>query len=202
MVNPLRERQFRNSRKGFAGLLALAGSASAITITLTSGSPTATDTSTGIILSLATFQTAGTGVIDPFLRLQNTPAESGFNSSGPPQGDAKNGPFTHDLLFSTLQQRLVGSTLYYQFSVDINQTQNNPPNTITLDRFDLYTGNNANITSLAGLTLRVSLGDDYVVPTQNAGSGAGDLFIYVPISYFPANPGTYLTLNASFSDAN
>src|SRR4051812_20368560 len=44
-----------------------------------------TQTEQGAILSSTSFQTAGTGVIDPFLRVQANGSETGFNSSGAPQ---------------------------------------------------------------------------------------------------------------------
>src|SRR4051812_38039006 len=41
-----------------------------------------TQTEQGAVLSSTSFQTAGTGVIDPFLRVQANGSETGFNSSG------------------------------------------------------------------------------------------------------------------------
>src|SRR5260370_41101136 len=48
-------------------------------------------------------QPTGTGVIQPFLRLENSPVEQGYNTSGGTPFDDKAGPWTHDLTFGDLQ---------------------------------------------------------------------------------------------------
>src|SRR5438128_3887736 len=48
-------------------------------------------------------QPTGTGVIQPFLRVENTPIEQGYNTSGGTPFDDKAGPWTHDLTFGDLQ---------------------------------------------------------------------------------------------------
>src|SRR5437764_15186882 len=48
-------------------------------------------------------QPTGTGVIQPFLRLENTPIEQGYNTSaGTPFADTA-GPCTHQLIFGDIQ---------------------------------------------------------------------------------------------------
>src|SRR5207249_10928879 len=48
-------------------------------------------------------QPTGTGVIQTFLRLENTPIEQGYNTSGGTPFDDKAGPWTHNLTFDDLQ---------------------------------------------------------------------------------------------------
>src|SRR2546423_6112137 len=48
-------------------------------------------------------QPTGTGVIQPFLRVENTPVEQGYNTSGGTPFDDKTGPWTHNLTFGDLK---------------------------------------------------------------------------------------------------
>src|SRR2546423_38825 len=66
-----------------------------------------TGTITGIPGGTARFdfmtqQPTGTGVIKPFLRVQNTPTEQGYNTSGGTPFDDKSGPWTHNIQVSDL----------------------------------------------------------------------------------------------------
>ena len=61
-------------------------------------------------------QPTGTGVIQPFLRLENSPVEQGYNTSGGTPFDDKAGPWTHDLTFGDLQntQVTLGGASYFK----------------------------------------------------------------------------------------
>src|SRR5436189_1886215 len=66
-----------------------------------------TGTITGVPGGTARFdfmtqQPTGTGVIKPFLRVQNTPTEQGYNTSGGAPFDDKPGPWTHNIQVSDL----------------------------------------------------------------------------------------------------
>src|SRR5919201_5392012 len=63
-----------------------------------------------------TQQPTGTGVIQPFLRVENTPVEQGYNTSGGTPFDDKAGPWTHDLTFGALQNTEVtlGGVSYFK----------------------------------------------------------------------------------------
>jgi len=52
-------------------------------------------------------QPTGTGVIQPFLRIENTPTEQGYNTSGGTPFDDKAGRWTHDLTLGELQNTQV-----------------------------------------------------------------------------------------------
>src|SRR5438309_10841959 len=52
-------------------------------------------------------QPTGTGVIQPFLRVENTPIEQGYNTSGGTPFNDTAGPWKHDLPFSDLQHTQV-----------------------------------------------------------------------------------------------
>src|SRR5579862_10025613 len=91
-----------------AALLAagLVATAKAGTIDLTTAGAVSTDASTGVIFAQTDIQPTGTGVIDPFLRLQNNGIETGVNTSldtpNQPIMDDKPGLWTHDLTIGSL----------------------------------------------------------------------------------------------------
>jgi len=68
-------------------------------------------------------QPTGTGVIQPFLRLENTPIEQGYNTSGGTPFDDKAGPWTHNLTFGDLQNTEVtlGGASYFKLLLDVNE---------------------------------------------------------------------------------
>src|SRR6266481_2606381 len=68
-------------------------------------------------------QPTGTGVIQPFLRVQADPAEQGYNTSGGTPFDDKAGPWTHNLTFADLMTTAVtiGGQNYFKLMVDINE---------------------------------------------------------------------------------
>lgn len=189
--------------------------AKAATIALGTGTYTS---STGVIFSFSDQQPTGTGVIDPFLRLQNTPNESGINTSlnfpGQPAGvplDDKDSPnYTHDLNISTLQQipgsQITGadaSLSYYKFLCDVNQLSASPLlnfNVINLlvtskitdvSTFNSTFGISGNSFVPVGLDALggVTLQVDY---SLNHGSGSGDFYMYVPVDKIGSSGYLYL----------
>ena len=68
-------------------------------------------------------QPTGTGVIQPFLRLENSPVEQGYNTSGGTPFDDKAGLWTHDLTFGDLQntQVTLGGASYFKLLLDVNE---------------------------------------------------------------------------------
>src|SRR5437763_126596 len=64
----------------------------------------------------ATTQPTGTGVIQSFLRVQNSPAEQGYNTSGGTPFDDKPGIFTHNIQVSDLQATAIdiAGVIYYR----------------------------------------------------------------------------------------
>src|SRR5262249_45298840 len=138
-------------------------------------------------------QPTGTGVIDPFLRVQNDPNEQGYNTSGGTPFDDKAGIWTHDIQFSDLQSTkvTVNGTAYYQLLLDINEPGGSK-SFISLDKLQFYSSNigSQTTTDLSQLgTLRWSLDDQedsYVLldAARNSGSGSGDMYAYIPAAAF------------------
>ncbi|HSH38960.1 MAG TPA: hypothetical protein VK993_09255 [Chthoniobacterales bacterium] len=161
-------------------------------------------------------QPTGTGVIDPFLRIQgtgNAGEEQGYNTSGRPTAfDEKTDPnFTRNITFSDLQSTTttLNGITYFQILLDVNEP-NGSKSLITLDSLQLYTSaqgsqTTSNVSSLG--TLRYDLdagGDNSVIidASRNSGSGSGDIYIYIPTANFAGtSPSDFVYLYAAFGQA-
>ncbi len=138
-------------------------------------------------------QPTGTGVLDPFVRIQANVTEQGYNTSGGTPFDDKAGIWTHDIQFSDLQSTevMLGGTAYFQIQLDVNEPGGDK-SLISLDRLEFYTSavGSSTTTNVASLgTLRWSLdglSNSYVLldAARNNGSGSGDMFAYIPVSAF------------------
>jgi hypothetical protein len=183
-------------------VVGMGGMAQAVTITDLTGLGSTT-TIDGVIFSQGSVQPAGTGYINPFLRVQATPEEEGINSDGPLTMDEKAGIFTHSLLLSDLVATQNGG--YYEFMLDINETT--PSALLSLDELQFFTsigasplgGDSYNATSntLTGGSLVWTLDsgtDKSVLLTYGwaSGSGQSDYWVYVPTSLFTGADYVYL----------
>jgi hypothetical protein len=153
-------------------------------------------------------QPTGTGLIQPFLRVQANSTEQGYNTSGGIVFDDKAGPWTHDLQVSDLKLVQIGRISYYEFLLDINEPGGNK-SFLSLDRLEFYTSDipsqtTDDVTSLG--TLRWSLDfreDSYILldASRNHGSGSGDMYAYIPAANFAsALPTDYVYLYCRFGD--
>ena len=96
-------------------------------------------------------QPAGTGVFNPFLRVQvtgsGTPkeaSEQGYNSSAAANGIFDNKTpvnWTHDVKFADLTVVTKNNTAYYQFKLDINEPASSPNSLLSLDGLRLFSTN-------------------------------------------------------------
>src|SRR5262245_10237820 len=81
--------------------------------------------SQGALFSQASSQTTGTGVSDPFLRIQGTGTERGYNTEGQIEFDTKDQGghnWTHALPLNTMTPVTLNGIQYYQFLLDIDQS--------------------------------------------------------------------------------
>lgn len=196
-----------------AGLsLAVGSSAAAGTLDLTSGATAATCTKVvfggvtfcdfaGALWTTSNEQSTGTGVIDSFVRIQDNGNESGMNtSSSTLLEDEKAGTFTHDLLSSEVPVVTIQGQQYYEFLLDINQTNANP--LISLDGLALCTSSTGSRTDPGGTCAGTNFynldsgGNNTVLLNYNlnSGSGSGDLFVYIPVTSL----STYVYLWSAF----
>jgi hypothetical protein len=200
-----------------AGMFAVASLAQATVVDLINNdSGTITNQYGTAIFEFTQPQPTGTGYIDPFLRVQASPTEQGYNTSGATPSspfDDKAGIWTHDIQFSDLQSTTVtvNGTSYFKILVDLNEP-NGAKSTISLENIQFYTSATGSKTTedLSQLgTLRYSLdtagGDNTVTfdAARNHGSGSGDAFLYIPTSAFAgtnANDFVYMYVNFGNAD--
>ena len=183
-----------------AGTLVSAGIAQAAVVNL-SGDADESVTVNGAIFQTNDQHPTGTGVYDPFLTIQDTGWEQGYNSSTGNFDTKREPQWTHEIRFSDLAAHAttINGTVYFGFSVDINEP-NGAKSLISLDALRVYTSSTLQTsTSTDGNgffngslgTLRYDLGGNQVIyDDKDSGSGEGDINIYIPASFFA---GTQMT---------
>lgn len=203
------------------GMLALGASAAyafpPIDLTTLNSTYTGSD---GVVWNEIISVPTGTGVYDPFLRVQANGTEEGFNTNwgGPydpvgshqPPLDDKGGIWTHDVQVSQLIVTNVGGKDYYVFHLDINEPSGPSTNLLSLDELRLYTSGTSGFNSYAamtgGSTLRYDLDggaagdqDVYLNADLQQGSGHDDMEVLIPTSYFSgAKQSDFLYLYCKF----
>lgn len=148
-------------------------------------------------------QSTGTGVIDPFLRIQKNGSEIGVNSNGPYALDEKQGTFTHAIRVNEFGVTDLNGVQSVRFLLDINQTGQNP--LVSLDQLKVYVAPVATYNTVADLnsfaTQLYDLGVGnklYLDYSLEAGSGSGDMLAYLPYSLFSPHQAKYLYLVSEF----
>ena len=168
----------------------------------------------GAIWSQQITQPTGTGVYDPFLRLQGTGNQGfqqGFNTDASQVLDNKAGIWTHSIQLSDLQAVEVGGVQYYSFDLDINDPQGLQKSPISLDTFQLFTvAGNPAISSLSALQALGSLRYDmdasmdtsvFLDSALKPGSGTDDMNVLIPVTYFAGSqPADFLYLYSTFGE--
>ncbi len=199
-------------------ILALAaitlGAASAQALTLANivdlRTAASTGTANGALFSQLVTAPTGSGNMDPFLRLQNSPIEQAFNTDyrvgGQAPLDAKSDlTFTHSLTLGQLATVNQGGVDYYMFTLDIDEPNSGPLKYISLDQFKLYTADTGDLANLSTATLRWDMdgvGDATVYlngGNLSSGNGQADMQVLVPATAFAGvDPGKYLYLYSMF----
>lgn len=139
----------------------------------------------------------GTGVFDPFVRIQGKGIEQGYNTDGSPEFDTKGGKWTHSIQLSDIP--VINGKI--GFLLDINQSQGGGNRYLSLDSMKIYLADSGNIDSYAsGMgTLVYDLGNNWVKMDNtifNPGSGTGDIKVSMDMN--PAWSGKYLYLYSEF----
>jgi PEP-CTERM motif-containing protein len=170
----------------------------------TSGSSETTGIANGALFYQNVDQSSGTGFINPFLRIQDSPVEEGFNTDyrqngQAPLDDKSDLQFTHSLTLGSLKTVTVNNTSYYLFSLDIDEPNNGPKRYISLDEVKLYLASAPDLSDLSSATLKWDMdgaGDAVVYLDGGAlspGNGGDDMQMLVPTSFFAgADPNSYL----------
>lgn len=155
-------------------------------------------------------QPTGTGVIDPFVRIQADGNEQGYNTSGGTPFDEKAGIWTHDIQFSDLQAttETLNGIQYFKVLLDVNEPGGSK-SLISLDQLQFYSSavgsqTTTNVPSLGTLHWDLDgAGDTYILldGSRNHGSGSGDMYAYIPVSAFAGVASTdYIYMFSRFGD--
>jgi len=160
----------------------------------------------------------GTGLIDPFVRIQHDPTEEGYNTDGRPLPlwpHVHTDLHTHSLLLSSVPIVTISGINYREFLLDIGEPGGSAT-FLSLDKLQLFLKNTGTITgNLASLGVPLynldGSGDSYVKlrASLNPGNGKGDMFAYIPDSllntgdpyvYLYSQFGTNFSSNGSFEE--
>ena len=149
----------------------------------------------GALFEVGSIHPAGTGVFNPFLTIQNSPWEQGYNS-GTGNFDTKREPqWNHEIRFSDLQQTTINGTAYFGFAVDVNEPNGGNRAGISLNGLSLWTSatvqNSTSVDangffngSLGTLRYDLGAGNSVLYDDQHRGSGESDINIFIPVSLF------------------
>jgi hypothetical protein len=159
----------------------------------------------GAYFEVSSLHPAGTGVFDPFLTIQNSPWEQGYNSNTQ-NFDTKRVPqWNHEIRFSDLSVSTINGVDYYGFVVDVNEPNGGSQSGISLDGLRLFTSSTLQHSTSVDANgffngslgnLRYDLGANSVLyDDQHSGSGTADMSIYIPVSALAgSNPNDYVYL--------
>lgn len=140
----------------------------------------------------------GTGVFQPFVRIQGNGVEKGYNTDGAVEFETKSGLWTHSIKLEDIYV----SEGSLEFLLDINQYQGGEGEFLSLDVMEIYLSASPNLDYYSsGLgTLIYDLGDNWVKMNNTLfkpGSGTGDVRVLIPQN--PAwNTDFYLYLYSEF----
>ncbi len=144
---------------------------------------------------------AGTGVIDPFLRLQRNHLESGLNSDGPYQLDEFNP--THAIQVNAFGVTEYNGLQMIRFLLDINEVDSRP--LVSLDQLKVFVAPVGTYNTLALLndhaTPIYDMGADnkiYLDYSLEPGSGWSDMYMYLPYELLRDHRTEYLYLYCEF----
>jgi len=159
-----------------------------------------------------TLPSTGTGVFEPFVRLQAKDTQSGYNTdyanSGGVNYDTKTGTWTHSVLFGDLGTVDILGQSYFHFSLDANESDNKDNIFIDITEIKIFIGGSDLKTpenhsdsdptdgTLAGYSsvwnldnatngdVTINLSADICETSGNCGSGKGDLSMLLPTNLF------------------
>jgi hypothetical protein len=158
-------------------------------------------------------QPTGTGNLQPFVRIQMTGTERGYNTDARPvEFDTKDqNQWTHSLNVNDLASVDISGTSYFQFLLDINEIGNNEGKLLSLNDVKVYLGNAPDLTGFndgfGANSVKVydlDTGEDSTVELDyklNHGSGSGDMFLYIPTANF-VGPNEWVYLYSAFGNPN
>jgi len=165
----------------------------------------------------------GTGVYNPFLRVQDSPNEQGWNEDYANPGDvptnssAKSDPHTHSVLISDLATFTIDGITYYEFDLDLQENSSASGRLVSLNNvtiFDSLVSDPSDYGCTVGADTQVApacLGHmdwnmdggvaDYSVTLNSKlhpGNGTDNMTLFIPTSAFDSATGPWLIFSTQF----
>jgi uncharacterized repeat protein (TIGR01451 family) len=133
-------------------------------------------------------QSSGTGIFDPFVRLQGSPTEAGYNTDGTVEFQTKTGKWTKAILTSAIPivdcgGDLVGTDCWELF-VDINES--NTAKYVSLNEVEVWLTDDPELSGYptnfnSDATPVYDFSGEILIQDVNQGSGRGDLRYLIPV---------------------
>jgi uncharacterized repeat protein (TIGR01451 family) len=153
-------------------------------------------------------ESSGTGIFDPFVRLQGAPTERGYNTDGTVQFDTKVGKWTHAIkanaipIVSCVVDNIGTVGLCWELFVDINES--NTAKYISLNEVEIWFTDSATLSgypfTASATTFQVyDFTGEILIHDVNQGSGRGDLRYLVELASIDAwDSDTYFVLYSAW----
>lgn len=168
----------------------------------------------GAVFTQAFTQSTGTGVIDPFLRSQDDGINTGMNTDANNVYDNLASGFTSSIHVNEFGIVSLLGTDYVRFLLDINEVATQGQEFLILDSLKIVTAvSNPSYTNITDATNDPGANIYDMNPVAasgpngvrlnynlNPGSGAGDLFVYIPAISFAGTGNNYLYLYSQFGN--
>jgi len=180
----------------------------------------------GAVFGQSSLQPTGTGVFDPFVRIQQKGTEAGYNTDARPlqsgfQTKDEN-HWNHSLPLSNLVPVVYQGKTYYEFTLDINEEGSATKSLLSMQEFEVYLGNSPTLNNYqygsgfgsdAKLVYDLDAGIKGNKPVDARveldaklnppGSGVADLVVLIPTELFNKGPQyQYVYLFSGFGNPN
>src|SRR6266550_7882600 len=102
----------------------------------------------GALFYSTDLQPTGTGVLQPFVRIQAKTTEEGYNTDGTIEFDTKDQPgnWTHSITLSQVPIVNIGGVNYREFVLDINETKSAAGRFLSMNEFQVFVSASASLT--------------------------------------------------------
>lgn len=146
----------------------------------------------------------GTGVFEPFVRIQAKQSEAGYNTDGELEFDTKASLWTHSILLGEIPT--VGDDDYYEVRLDINESAKRPY--ISLEALKIHLADTGDLTNyntnpdFGPPLYDLDTGGDNTVLLDYSlatGSGSGDMTVLIPVSALGTDGSKYFYLYSEFT---
>jgi hypothetical protein len=195
------------------------GSAANAEVTLDLAASSPQNAGNGGLFYRTDLQPTGTGVLQPFVRIQAKPTEEGYNTDGAIEFDTKDHTghnWTHSITLSDVPIVTIDGVQYREFILDINESTAQSNRFLSMNEMQVYLSDVPNLTSMdraamtfaapagnvTNLVYDLDSGGDKLVRmdySQASGSGSGDMFAYIRNDLFVGS-GPYVYLYSKFGN--